>query len=225
MDFEKFVSNALALEDEFTFGCTACGDCCRDTTIILNPHDIFRIATELHMKTNDFVRQYCIITIGPGSKLPVAQLHMIGKRCPFLKDDHCSIHRVKPSVCALYPLGRMYLSDEDRIIYFLQDVSCRKAEQRQTVRNWAYPYSDAKEQEDIFKLWSTMLPYMANFMRSVPDYMREIMENILISELYTDYDIEADFLLQLRKKDAKIRSLLADLDNLVSQKSVEKKGE
>lgn len=107
--FQNIESFTVGLDDSFSFHCTQCGKCCiRRTDIILSPRDIFKMAKELKLSNADFLRKYCSMHIGPTSRIPVITLRPVGKddRCPLLRNNKCSVHRVKPSVCGMFPLGR-----------------------------------------------------------------------------------------------------------------------
>ena len=114
--FQNIESLTVGLDDTFTFHCTQCGKCCiHRTDIILSPRDIFKMAKELNLSNADFLRKYCSMHIGPTSRIPVIMLRPVGKddRCPLLKNNKCSVHKVKPSVCGMFPLGRYIAFGKD----------------------------------------------------------------------------------------------------------------
>ena len=103
--FQNIESFTVGLDDTFSFHCTQCGKCCiHRTDIILSPRDIFKMAKELKLSNADFLRKYCSMHIGPTSRIPVITLRPVGKddRCPLLKNNKCSVHKVKPSVCGMF---------------------------------------------------------------------------------------------------------------------------
>lgn len=100
---------ALGPDDTFAFSCDRCGRCCREREdVLLNPADLFRIAKFLNQTPSQVVEHYCECYIGPDSRLPLIRLRPKAYRntCPFLGPEGCRIHQAKPTVCALYPLGR-----------------------------------------------------------------------------------------------------------------------
>lgn len=114
--FQNIESFTVGLDDTFSFHCTQCGKCCiHRTDIILSPRDIFKMAKELKLSNADFLRKYCSMHIGPTSRIPVITLRPVGKddRCPLLKNNKCSVHKVKPSVCGMFPLGRYIAFGKD----------------------------------------------------------------------------------------------------------------
>lgn len=95
--------------EPFRFHCTQCGKCCEHREdILLNPQDLFRMAKFLKQSPADVVNHYCEVYIGPDSRIPIVRLLPEGptKRCPFLVRNKCRIHEAKPTVCAMFPIGR-----------------------------------------------------------------------------------------------------------------------
>lgn len=130
---------ALGPEDTFDFSCDRCGRCCREREdILLNPADLFRIARFLGLPPGEIAKRYCEGYIGSDSRIPVIRLKPkpYRKTCPFLGPEGCSIHAAKPTVCALFPLGRAYIYPKDKLVYFCQDVSCGAKTEAHTVREW-----------------------------------------------------------------------------------------
>ena len=100
----------IGMDEEFRFHCTECGKCCiHREDILLNPRDIYSMSKELGMSPGELFLKYCETYIGDGSRIPIVRIKPKGsvKRCPLLKDRKCSVHKSKPSVCALFPIGRV----------------------------------------------------------------------------------------------------------------------
>lgn len=98
----------IGLDDTFRFHCTMCGRCCINREdILLTPRDMYRMAKELEITSREFFDRYCETYLGGDSRMPVVRLKPRGsvQRCPLLKDRKCSVHRAKPTVCALFPIG------------------------------------------------------------------------------------------------------------------------
>ena len=81
-------------------------------TILFNTRDIFNIAHKFQMTMEAVINEYAETYIGSASKIPVVHMVPRGQNavCPFLKDGLCSIHDCKPTVCALFPLGRVVVN-------------------------------------------------------------------------------------------------------------------
>ncbi len=46
----------------FSYRCKACGQCCRDTRVVLNPYDVICLAGHLGISTGRLVRQFLVLT-------------------------------------------------------------------------------------------------------------------------------------------------------------------
>lgn len=106
-------------EDEFPFSCKRCGKCCMhrygSDVIMISPLDIYNASKELGIKPEEFVEQYCDYYIGNTSGMIVVVLKNDKKTdaCPLLIKGEdglykCKIHKSKPTICALHPLGLMH---------------------------------------------------------------------------------------------------------------------
>ncbi|MHB8061742.1 MAG: YkgJ family cysteine cluster protein [Ruminiclostridium sp.] len=135
------------MNETFRFHCTQCGKCCINREdILLTPKDLYNIAKEFGMSTQDVVKTYCETYIGDSSRIPLVRLQPKGsiKRCPLLKDQKCSVHRVKPVVCAIFPIGRCIRVDSDHFNssgikgcqteYIFTDPGCEDKSETHTVR-------------------------------------------------------------------------------------------
>ncbi|MCK5517663.1 MAG: YkgJ family cysteine cluster protein, partial [Desulfobulbaceae bacterium] len=89
----------LYRNSKFSFECKACGICCHDKEIQMNPYEIVRLADHLKIGTAEFLEKY----ITPGEPF---LLFLENSACVFLTDKGCSVHPDRPLVCRLYPLGQ-----------------------------------------------------------------------------------------------------------------------
>ncbi|MCD1293458.1 YkgJ family cysteine cluster protein [Methanocella sp. CWC-04] len=93
--------NVLSYQD---FKCRMCGLCCkRQKVVLLTVYDIFRLSGHLGIKPEEFFKKYCIKSdkFNEEGRLRIFLRSQGG--CPFLKDNMCSIHSVKPMVCSQNP--------------------------------------------------------------------------------------------------------------------------
>ncbi|MCB6416601.1 YkgJ family cysteine cluster protein [Faecalimonas umbilicata] len=160
-----FENNKLGIDSTFQFHCTQCGACCTNREdIILTPQDLFRIAKKKNISTKDVFLRYCEGYIGPFSRFPIVVLKAIGnmKKCPFLKNRKCSIHDVKPNICAIFPLGRAVQGKNiavrnvlsgPLIEYFFSDPGCGNNSETHTVREWLDSFG-MKPDDSFFAEWS-----------------------------------------------------------------------
>lgn len=209
-DMEKMVDNLeklkIGLDDSFQFSCNRCGRCCywRDD-IIVSPSDVFRASKVLEIHPLAFISKYCEIFLGGQSRTPLVRVKADLKdgHCVLLKNKQCSIHKGKPTVCAMYPLGR-YINnslpkDASEVGYINQGHNCGCGETH-TVREWIESFGLEKE-ENIFKEWSL---YQLQFGLMFKDLERMLMDvefskfiTVFIGVVYGTYDTSKEFLPQL----------------------------
>lgn len=221
MDQSSFVKNALKLDDSFRFHCNQCGQCCRNRDdILLSPYDLNRVAHALFVPPKTVIDRYCNLYVGENSRLPVVVIRPLGKErvCPFLKNNRCTIHASKPTVCALFPLGRFAAVKEDKpgeTQYFLQPVHCGTKSETHTVRSWLTSF-DLLESDAWFHAWQNAILRLSPLMRRLGvKYSARILEtlySLMFVELYLHYEQNQDFLAQFKKNADNLTSLLVRLD-------------
>lgn len=141
-DFDIIDSNAT-----IKVGCNSCGKCCRNRNdILLRPNDLYGIAKSLNKPITDILK-ICDIYIGDNSQVPIINLRFRKQDngdtiCPYLKKAgeniyHCRVHENKPSVCRIYPLGRIH-GEGSNVEYIIQDIKCvdEKDKFETTIDEW-----------------------------------------------------------------------------------------
>lgn len=194
--------NALGMDDYFEFNCIKCGNCCRNRhDILLQPHDLYRIAKHLKMSVPEVIKKYCEVYIGPDSKMPLIRLlpKPYNNVCPFLRKGICSVHQAKPVVCALFPLGRVTAPNGD-MLYFSQPVNCSAEKIKVKVKDWIELFN-LKETEETAKLWGQVVIKLSMGKRKykLSPEEEKIVNDMIFSLLYLSYDLEKEFLPQFRK--------------------------
>ena len=114
----------------------------------------------------EVVDAYTETYISRNSCIPIVHLLSNGPKgaCPLLSaDGRCSVHDCKPTVCALFPLGRVAINRTDdqapgegempTIKYILNDHSCGSAKTVNTVRSWLAKFG-IPEQDEFYLLWN-----------------------------------------------------------------------
>lgn len=225
------MKNELAPGQPFQFRCDQCGECCRNRKdILLNPFDLFRVASHLGTTPKDIVDRYCTVYVGDSSRFPVVLLLPEGEddHCPFLKDNRCSIHANKPTVCALYPLGRGIRYDKKPdangelkkvLYYFLQDISCGLRDETHTALEWLGEFNMA-DSEAWFLEWSEMLsklvPIIKDLEKTVPQNAMMPVFDTLLYVIYLKYVGGFGFIQQFRKNAKEAVHMLSGLRKIVS---------
>lgn len=226
----------LKKEDSFHFSCEGCGHCCiNKDDIIINTHDIFRLRKLLEETGEEIIRNYCKVHLGPDSGFPIITLAMktiqinnsTYRICPFLTNINqkieCAVNSHKPTVCALFPLGRMIKiksdSQEREINYFLQDITCNaKKNNKYTVKEWLSMYN-LDESEEFFLLFSDSLSSIASkydlstFFNNekIGDHTKDSLFNLMIHLLYLNYDLNENFIKQFKARVEKLSKYLDEI--------------
>ena len=225
--FRELESMTIGLDDTFKFHCDQCGKCCTHREdIILSPMDIFKMAKELKISTVDFYHEYCVFNIGEHTRMPIVRLASEGKdtHCVMLKNHRCSVHKVKPAVCAMFPLGR-YMSfekddynaesiDTSKVKYLLQPPECGDESETHTVREWLSGF-DINLEDEAFVQWQKAISRFSSKFKELEKKhdmltMMEIWFVVRVS-LYLQYDTSKDFLPQF---DCNVENLLKLLDDI-----------
>ena len=215
--------HALKPGQTFRFHCTQCGDCCRHREdILLTPYDLFRIAGHLGITPGEVVKTCCEVYLGSSSHFPVVRLLPVGdeKACPFLKENRCSIHTSKPTVCALFPLGRAMQygalegDQERKLFYILQDVNCGLRDQTHTVEEWLGAF-ELEGSEAWFLEWTDVLEKFVILLHQLEemlsDKLMQMILNIALTEICLHYDQGVDFMQQFRGNSQKLLGVLQDI--------------
>ena len=228
--FRDLESMTIGLDDTFKFHCDQCGKCCTNREdIILSPMDIFKMAKELKISTVDFFHEYCVFNIGDHTRLPIVRLASEGKdsHCVLLKNHRCSVHKVKPAVCAMFPLGRYMSFEKDeydaesistsKVKYLLQPPECGDESEEHTVREWLSGF-DIKLEDEAFVEWQKAISRFSKKMKELERKhdMLTMMEIWFVVRvvLYLQYDTSIDFLPQFKTNTENLLKLLEDIPKL-----------
>ena len=221
---EEIEQQLMDLDSEFRFKCRKCGKCCKhQDTILFTPRDIFNIARKFHMTPEEVINKYAETYIGSASRIPVVHMVPRGQNavCPFLRDGLCSIHDCKPTVCALFPLGRVVVNAEKlekgledgqvEVKYILNDIDCGSRKQVHTVREWLARFG-IPEHDEFFLLWSRLTAKLHRMIRELEEHHMSgetlsLFWNAIFCSLYLDYDTSAEFFPQFQKAVETLTSL------------------
>lgn len=169
-----------------TGGCKGCSACCHGmgNSIILDPYDGYRLCGELRISFEELLQGPLELNVVDGIILP--NLKMTGKEeaCSFLDDNgRCRIHRARPGVCRLFPLGRYYEGRDFR--YFLQVHECRKENRTKIkIRKWL-DTPELSRYEDYIRSWHYFLEDAQHILdESGNDSLRKQVSMYLLQEFY-----------------------------------------
>ena len=221
---DNFDSMKIGLDETFKFQCTMCGNCCINREdILLSPKDIYNMAKELGLTTVDFFEKYCEGFVGVDSRVPLVRLRPKGsdRRCPLLKKAKCRVHRAKPTVCAMFPIGRVVAArdmkeglkniSQDQVQYLYTNPRCGDNSETQTVREWLESFG-VPVPDEFFLVWQQTVLDMGNIFRTIERGMsRNVMDqiwNVVFAGVYLSYDLEKDFFPQFENNTKKFFELM-----------------
>ena len=214
----------IGIDEPFRFHCDQCGKCCINREdILLNPRDVYNMAKELGQEPKDIFALYCEYYIGDDSRFPLVRIKPRGsiKRCPLMKDHKCSIHKAKPTVCALFPIGRCIsleqkkenLTAED-ITYILTNPGCGDTSESHTVREWLGEFGIPLE-DSYFLMWNNMLMTLSAIFRKAEKRVKPATMDhawdLTFIKLYLDYDMTQEFLPQFEQTSKELIELMQNL--------------
>lgn len=229
---EELKQQLLDLDAQFNFKCRKCGKCCKhQNTILFTPRDIFNIARKLQIPPEKVISEYAETYIGDSSKVPIVHMVPRGKNeaCPFLVDSLCSIHDCKPTVCALFPLGRVAVNTELpeggledsnfeielEVKYMFNDPGCGSRKRVNTVRDWLARFG-IPEHDEFFLLWSKLLTMLHGMISKLEEHhvsseTLNLFWNAIFVSLYLEYETSKEFLPQFQQTERKLSALCRDV--------------
>ena len=222
---ENYDRMRIGVDDSFQFHCTMCGKCCINREdILLNAYDLYRMAKELKRAPSDVYQEYCESYLGNNSNMVVVRLVPRGrdKRCPLLNGRKCSIHKGKPTVCALYPLGRGFKLATDKAIndadheveYILQDRTCGDLSETHTVREWLRDF-DLPVHDEFYIKWVQTVMNCGNLIKRLQQLVSANAVNMVCTAIlgciYLNYEIDAPFMPQFEANVKSFNDLMASV--------------
>ena len=207
---EHLEEHLLNLDSEFRFKCRRCGKCCiHQETIIFNARDIYNIAKKKGMTVQEVVNAYTEAYIGRNSHIPIVHLLSNGPKgaCPLLENGRCSVHDCKPTVCALFPLGRVIIGENEH--------SCGSAKRVNTVRSWLAKFG-IPEHDEFYLLWNKVLMSLTPAVMKleeakVSEPVLSMFWDAIYQTLYLQYDTNQEFMPQFQAAADKLLRLSEEI--------------
>jgi len=171
------------------------------------------MAKFLEVTPKEIVTKYCESYVGGSSKVivvrlkpkPIPNLLLRNPQnhktvCPLLMNSGiCLVHKAKPVVCALFPLGRYWNGETKKIQYALQNVKCGDKTETHKVRDWLKDFN-IQESDKSMMIWSDFIAKASEFMNDFEKLPNEV-KNLFLSAFYDlsyiKYDMNKDFIPQL----------------------------
>ena len=162
-DGKRYTSNDLA---KLGCGdCEGCSKCCHGMgeSIVLDPYDIYSLTINLDTTFKELLEDKISLSVKEMIILPHLNLQADNEGCLFLNENgRCSIHRFRPGICRLFPLGRIY--ENDSFSYFLQVNECAKPNRTKVkIKKWL-GIPDLNKYEQYISTWHYFLKNMKAFL-------------------------------------------------------------
>ncbi len=201
-DGKKYTANDMVKAD--CNGCKNCSVCCHGmgSSIVLDPYDFFILSNHLSLSFEAMLDKYIELNIVDGVILP--NLKMTGasdEKCVFLGDDNrCSIHPYRPSICRIFPLGRLY--ENGSFSYILQVKECPNPNKSKIkVSKWI-DTPNLNENSKFITHWHYFLRSLQEklLINGSEDFIKKASMNVLQFFYIEPYANDEDFYSQFYKR-------------------------
>lgn len=192
-------------------GCAGCSACCRGMgeSVVLDPLDVFRITEGLSVTFEELLEEKLALRVVDGLILPYMQMTGKEETCVFLNGEgRCDIHALRPGVCRLFPLGRIY--EEDGFRYFLQTGECVNSNRTKVkVKKWM-DTPEPKRYEQYIKDWHFLLKGLREALDADGDWDRRKQVGMLLLQNFfiKPYEKEKDFYRQFEERKESFKSFI-----------------
>ena len=195
--------------------CKGCSACCQGMgeSIVLDPYDVYRLTKGLNLSFEALLEDKIELNVFDGMILP--NLKMAGKNeaCAFLnKEGRCSVHNIRPGICRLFPLGRVY--ENGGFQYFLQIHECKNENRTKVkVKKWI-DTPDLKQNDQFVLAWHDFVEEIQDKMMQVADdALFKKVNMFLLQQFYIERYHEEDFYTQFDERLKKAKAVVASLIN------------
>ncbi|MEN8190438.1 MAG: YkgJ family cysteine cluster protein, partial [Thermodesulfobacteriota bacterium] len=107
------IGEVMKRDSVFSYRCMACGRCCVNKQIAVNPYEVLRLARSKGVSTGEFISCF-LAKDGPYLRVTT------DGDCVFYSSKKCSVHADRPLPCRTYPLGRWVSADGEETFRELQ---------------------------------------------------------------------------------------------------------
>ena len=204
----KFYSS----NDMAKLSCSGCGGCCRGMghSVILDPWDIWEMTRNLGVTFDDLLSEAVELQVVDGVILPNLKMIGQGESCFFLSSENrCRIHKFRPGVCRLFPLGRYYQGNTFQ--YIVQKGECHHpAKIKEKIHKWI-GIPSLRLYEKYIREWHAFLKEAENAVERLkdPQSTKNLCLYILNQFYRKPYGAERDFYAQFEERLREAKALLA----------------
>lgn len=195
--------------------CKGCFACCQGMgeSIVLDPYDVYRLTKGLNMSFEALLDGKIELNVYDGMILPNLKMTGSKETCAFLNQEgRCSIHSIRPGICRLFPLGRVY--ENNSFKYFMQVYECRNQNRTKVkVKKWI-DTPDLKQNEKFILAWHEFITDIQNRMIAVKDdALFKKINMFLLEQFYIERYHEEDFYKQFDERLEKAKTVIMMLLN------------
>lgn len=182
--------------------CAGCSACCQGmgNSIVLDPYDVYRLTSGLNCRFEDLLINKLDLNVVEGIILPNLKMSGRNESCAFLDEEgRCSIHSIRPGICRIFPLGRIY--EDGSFQYFLQVHECKKTNRTKVkVKKWI-DTPDIIKNEAFINRWHYFLKEITQKVQGLPeDNVKQMNMYILNAFFVTLYEDRRDFYEQFEER-------------------------
>ncbi len=190
--------------------CKGCSACCQGMgeSIVLDPYDIYRLTTGQQVSFEQLLGQKIELNVFDGMILP--HLKMTGEQeaCAFLNaQGRCSVHAIRPGICRLFPLGRVY--ENGSFQYFLQIHECKNENRTKVkVKKWI-DTPDLKQNDEFILLWHDFVADMQEkFMQAADEELFKKVNMFLLQSFFIEPYQKDDFYKEFKERLEKTKNIV-----------------
>lgn len=190
-------------------GCEGCHTCCTGMgeSIVLTPYDVCQLTNGLGKTFEELLGTYFELHMYDGVILPSLVMTGEEEACAFLDaNGRCSVHAIRPDICRLFPLGRIY--EEGGFHYFLQVHECvKKNRTKVKVKQWI-DIPDLPKHDKMILAWHDFLCQVEEVALRISEEEIKKIDMFLLQQFYLEkYSLE-DFYGQFYIRLAKAKEIL-----------------
>lgn len=188
--------------------CKDCSACCHGmgNSIVLDPYDVYRMSAGLGCTFEELLDGKIELNIVDSLILPNLKMSGAKETCPFLNENgRCAIHAVRPGICRLFPMGRIY--ENGTFYYFLQVHECKKQNRTKVkVSKWL-DTPNLKQYEQFVSDWHYFLKDLEKEIRQLedPEKIKRIGLSLLHIFYQRPYREAQDFYTQFYERMRQVR--------------------
>lgn len=137
-----------------------------------------------------------------------------------MKEHKCLVHKAKPTVCAMFPIGRCIKMEADNqnpeitadnITYIFTDPGCGDNSETHTVREWLDGFGIPLEDE-FFVEWNRLVSELGRIFRKAEKVLSEntmcAAWQLTFVKIYLDYDMGREFMPQFQANVSEILDIM-----------------